>query len=187
MLNVLLAQCICDTGLTADPENIITEYGSRIMPDVLISMHGLRCAVDGKYASTSAKQDVAAQVSARIQSGLCHIGVGVLYPPRLRSMADFDSLKTALLNEQLEFYIATESVEEPSWANGNLHALLGQVRVAHMQLASDDVVTRCVEYLQDGMRAFTASIAHNRSACESLASLLGVYEESKKQDHEIES
>jgi hypothetical protein len=36
VLNVLLAQCICDTGLTADPENILSAHGSRHMPDVLV-------------------------------------------------------------------------------------------------------------------------------------------------------
>jgi len=50
VLNVLLAQCICDTGLTADPENILNVEAKRKMPDILVYLHGLRCSIDGKYA-----------------------------------------------------------------------------------------------------------------------------------------
>jgi hypothetical protein len=43
--NVLLAQCICDTGLTAGPENILKVGGNRRMPDVLVYLQGLWCSL----------------------------------------------------------------------------------------------------------------------------------------------
>lgn len=181
VVNVVLAQACCDSGLLADPENILSAQGRRNMPDVVISFQGLRCAVDGKYNDNpNAKAEVLQQVRDRIEIGLCHVGVGVVYPADLRTTGDFHLLKQEVSASELEFFIATETLAAPMWHKGNLTVLLEELRRSHTQLAQDDVVTRSVEYLRDGMRNFTATMMLNPVACNRMANLLGVYEETKE-------
>lgn len=182
VLNVLLAQCICDTGLTADPENILKVEGKRKMPDVLVYLQGLRCSIDGKYADHANYSDeLEGQVAKRLADGLAHIGVGVVYPKKLRSLEDFSKLKKALREEELQFFIGSET-DKPNWQTGNLNHLLEQLRSAQASLATDDVVSRGVELLQAGMDGLISELMVNPAACENLTHLMGVYEESKEND-----
>jgi len=182
VVNVILAQSICETGLTADPENILSMNGTRQMPDVLIYLQGLRCAVDGKYDDNpKCREELEAQVSGRLDSGLIHIGVGVAYPAALRSIADFMKLKTALQHETFQFFIAAEA-GPINWHSGNLNLLLEQLRGAQASLATDDVVSWGVAQLQLGMDGLTSVLMPNEAACENLAALMGVYEESKEEN-----
>lgn len=186
MLNVLLAQCICDTGLTADPENILNVQGNRQMPDVLVYLQGLRCSIDGKYDDNpNWRDELEGQVSKRLADGLAHVGVGVLYPAKLRVLDDFGKLKKALRQQQLRFFIGSET-DTPNWQSGDLNHLLEQLRGAQASLASDDVVSRGVELLQAGMDGLISVLLTNPAACENLTKLMGVYEESKEEDDAAE-
>jgi hypothetical protein len=141
VLNVLLAQCVCDTGLTADPENILTVEGKRHMPDVLVYLQGLRCSVDGKYEDNpNCKQELEDQVSKRLTSGLAHVGVGVIYEAALRSLHDFSKLKKLLREGNLQFFIASD-IQQLNWQTGTLNHLLEQLRNVQASLATDDVVS----------------------------------------------
>jgi len=182
VLNVLLAQSICDTGLTADPENILKVRGARQMPDVLVYLQGLRCSIDGKYSDNpNCRDELQTQVANRLANGLAHIGVGVVYPTALRSLTDFSKLKKALQEETLEFFICAET-DNPNWQTGSLNHLLEQLRSAQASLATDDVVSWGVEQLQSGMEGLISALIQNPVACENLAVLMGVYEESKEED-----
>jgi hypothetical protein len=186
VLNVLLAQCICDTGLTADPENILNVEGIRMMPDVLLYLQGLRCSIDGKYDDNpNWREELEAQVSKRLVDGLAHIGVGVLYPTKLRSMENFSTLKKVLREQELRFFIGAEN-DKPNWQVGKLNDLLEQLRGAQASLATDDVVSRSVELLQAGMDGLISELMANPAACENLTKLMGVYEESKEEDDTTE-
>jgi hypothetical protein len=179
VLNVLLAQAICDTGMMADPENILDVHGERNMPDVLLSFKGLRCVLDGKYADAQGSTaQVQQQVSERLASGLAHLGIGLLYPGELRTFADFTKLQDALRTAELRFFIETES-EKGAWQTGTLDGLLEKLRHSYTSLAQDDVVTRSVGLLQDGMNGVIRELVGNDAACERLSGLLGVYEEDK--------
>ena len=182
VLNVLLAQCICDTGLTADPENILTVEGNRKMPDVLVYLQGLRCSIDGKYEDhANYREELESQVLSRLADGLAHIGVGVVYPKKLRSMDDFSKLKNSLREGELQFFIGSET-DKPNWQTGNLNHLLEQLRSTQASLATDDVVSRGVDLLQTGMDGLISELMLNPAACENLTRLMGVYEESKEND-----
>ncbi|MEK6324318.1 MAG: hypothetical protein AABN33_21985 [Acidobacteriota bacterium] len=186
VLNVLLAQVICNTGMMADPENILNIDGARQMPDVLLSFRGLRCVLDGKYANAqNSKAQVREQVDERLASGLAHIGIGLLYPSHLRSFGDFTKLQAALRTAELTFFVATES-EKGDWQKGTVDSFLEQLRHSYASLAQDDVVTRSVELLQAGMNGVIRELLGNDAACERLSSLLGVYEEDKPEQDDNE-
>ena len=184
VLNVLLAQCMCEAGLSADPENILYRDGKRNMPDVLVDLQGLRCIVDGKYKDNpDYKAEVEKQVFERLASGVAHVGVGVAYPVELRTARNFTALGDKLMASRVEFFIASEE-EQPVWQDGDLDTLFGELRRTHSYLAQDDVVTFCVELLKEGMDGLVSNIMANKAACETLTALMGVYEPSAGEDDE---
>ena len=121
------------------------------------------------------------QVSQRLSNGLAHIGVGVVYPSALRTLDDFGKLKRALRKETLKYFIGAET-DKPNWQAGDLNHLLEQLRSTQATLATDDVVSWGVEQLQAGMDGLISVLSANPAACENLAALMGVYEESEEED-----
>ena len=54
VLNVYLAECVGDTGLSTQAENIeMYASGKKAMPDVVVSFQGLRCIIEGKWADAA--------------------------------------------------------------------------------------------------------------------------------------
>jgi hypothetical protein len=50
VMNVILADCINDSGMSAESENIESNIGGgRALPDVVVSLQGLRCSIEGKW------------------------------------------------------------------------------------------------------------------------------------------
>ena len=110
VLNVVLAQLLQDRGVVAVPESILTTgtQKTRQMPDVLVSYQGLRTAIEGEIEATNAKEKAIASATRRVETGLAHIGVGIVYPASLRS-ADFAHLEEQLAQAQLQIAVATEA------------------------------------------------------------------------------
>jgi hypothetical protein len=70
-----------------------------------------------------------ARFSNRLADGLAHIGVGVVYPKKLRSLEDFSKLKKSLREEELQFFIGSET-DKPNWQIENLnHPLLVSIAI----------------------------------------------------------
>lgn len=174
VLNVVLAECICDRGLAADPENIIGKGRKRALPDVLISLRGLRCGIEGKKEGPSAKREVEKQARNRVTAGICHMCIGVIYPNTLKGTS-FRQLGEAISNSTLEFMVVTEA-ESGAWRQGSLDLIIEDLRRAYDVLISDDVVTRSVEKLETGMQHIVEVFMRNQAASKRLADLLEVHD-----------
>jgi hypothetical protein len=176
VLNVLLAECISDSGLAAVPESIATARGGRrALPDVLISFNGLRCNIEGKYGDApDAQMEAGRQAHSRIENGVAHLAIGVVYPAFLRQ-TPFPQLKASLRSASLSFMVCTEA-SSGDWREGDLNAIMDDLRRAHDMLARDDVVERSVERLECGMGDLVALLMKNAGACVRLAETLGVHE-----------
>ncbi len=91
VLNVKLADLLCDEGLVADPETIVSAASHRQMPDVLVDFRGLRMAIEGDFADKPNVEDtVLHQASHRVETSVAHIGIAVIYPESLRSVSFAD-------------------------------------------------------------------------------------------------
>lgn len=94
-INTQLALLLARYGVDAESETI--QAGGRQRPDVLFALGGLRVILEGKFADV---HDVEAVVlrdaQKRLESGICHLAVAIVYPPALRTTA------TAKLGEVLE-------------------------------------------------------------------------------------
>lgn len=176
VLNVKLAECICERGMAAAPENILNTSRARAMPDVIVSVSGLRCMIEGKMGDVqNARALVEEDARERVASGIAHLAVAVVYPAPLRT-TPFPALKTSIAQATLDFLVCSEAMTG-NWKQGNLDAILDELRRAYDVLVADDVLNRSVERLQAGMQDLVDVLSSQRVAGLRLADLLGVYQE----------
>ena len=189
VLNTILAQCICESGLAAAPELILRSGTVRAMPDVIISYQGLRCAIEGKMGDTTDPLNRAiSAANGRILSGIAQMAIAVVYPSVLRSTA-FSRLKPDLNTVQIAYCICTE-IGAGTQTAGPLASILDELRRVHSVIAQDDLVARSVERLELGMQSLVSILGRNPACCSRLADILGIYEKPSsavdRADHDSE-
>jgi hypothetical protein len=171
VLNTVLATCLGRRGVDADPETILNRGRSR--PDVIASFRGLRCAIEGKVADTpQADTAVLADARSRIEQGIAHIAIAVVYPAKLRT-TDFGRLGDAISLASLRFSVLTEA-GDGAWHNGRINDILAELRRAHEILVRDDVLQQAVDTLNIGLAEVASALMNNRGACDRLIRVLGI-------------
>ena len=81
-INTHLALLLAKHGVDAESETI--QRSGQQRPDVMFNLGGLRVIIEGKYADTpDAETVVLDDASKRVQSGICHIAVALVYPSAL--------------------------------------------------------------------------------------------------------
>ncbi len=152
------------------------------MPDVMVSFQGLRCVLEGKMGDTqNAQVDVADDIRDRIENGIAHIAIGVVYPVFLRNTS-FANLHEALTNSTLDFLVCSEA-GSGDWRQGTLDTILNELRRSYDTLVRDDVLARAVERLEIGMRSLVDVLSSNTAASTRLAEVLGVYQKEESEDY----
>jgi hypothetical protein len=176
VLNVTLATCIAARGVAAVPETITSSHQ---MPDVIATFRGLRCAIEGKVGDVPNAHDVVhADARKRVEQGVAHLAVGVVYPIELRT-TDFQQLPQLLNESHLDFVLVTE-LGSSDWRGGGIDAILDELRRAHEAIVRDDVVTRAVQKLTLGMAAVSNALSNSPAVCDRLIEVLGIGEPEKR-------
>lgn len=185
VLNVLLAQHLLERAIDASPENIERLVdNTRAMPDVIFTTSGVRCCIEGKFADASnARVSVENDIAERLETGVCLIGIAVIYPADLRTM-NFAKADSAIEAAQLNFRIASESGDS-GWNTGPLETLVAEMRRSFDLLVSDNVVSASVERLLEGMAPLNLIVIRNDAAAERLATILGVYQPTSASDEDV--
>lgn len=193
ILNVLVAQLLQERGLVAAPEQIISrmDLASRRMPDVLVDFQGLRLAIESEYASTGAENKASKAALRRVEEGIAHVGMALIYPEALRIAAgDSETLRELLAAESFHYAIITESeatlqIAMPflttakqviPFVKGNLDQLGDALRRSYDQLIKDDVLNKAVSLLEQGIESFSFALAPQPAACGRFMSALGIKE-----------
>ncbi len=178
VLNVLLAQLLRERGVVAAPETIIA-YGPekrRRMPDVIVSFRGLRTIIEGEVDDQSRARDRALNSARRrVEEGIAHIGVAVVYPADLLREADFGQLKSRLADAQLRVAIVTES-GSTDFTKVEAGKLENTLRRAFDEIVQEDVVKQAVSVLDAGIDYFADVIVPKRGIVGRLAKNLGIRE-----------
>lgn len=171
VLNTVLAACLSARGVKADPETILQQ--GRVRPDVIAISRGLRCALEGKLAGTAqAKARVSEDARKRIDQGVAHIAIGVVYPREMRS-GDFSILSKEMSRARFEFLVLTES-SEGVWGTGGVDDILAELRRAYEVIVQDDVLKQAVDTLSLGLSEVANALIGNKGTCDRLIKLLGV-------------
>lgn len=194
VLNVLVAQLLKERGIVAAPEQILKDpFGSRRMPDVLVDYQGLRLVIEGEFASPTAHQKASKSALKRVEDGIAHIGMALIYPVSLRDLApDITRLKEGLAETPLQFAVITESEavesqlnlpdmpekrsESISFARGDLNALVAALGRSYEQLLQDRVLERAVEAMENGIGVFLSDLNIQPATTARFASALEIRE-----------
>lgn len=189
VLNVLLAQLLQERGLVSAPEQILHPpgIGAARMPDVLVEYQGLRLMIEGEFASTpNAAGAAASKALERVDQGIAHLGVAVVYPASLR-ITEFSSLKLALSEARLSFAVLAEpQTQVPlilpeqdltvGFRDGTVDDFVETLHRAYEQLVRDEVLERAVSVLETGIEQFRQSARQQPGSMERLGIALGAVE-----------
>jgi hypothetical protein len=181
VLNVLLAQLLDEQGIVSAPEQSIRRVGKgRRIPDVVVLFQGLRTAIEGKVDDNVKADDEALKDAiGRVEQGIAHIGVSVLYPAHLRQVP-FHDLKDVLSQAKLRVAIYSEAGAQ-GWTEGDLGYLGALLRRTFEDLVKDDIVEKAVAVLEAGIETFATASLSKPGTVNRLATVLGIGEPPKSQ------
>ncbi|MDD3581180.1 MAG: hypothetical protein PHW74_09185 [Desulfobacca sp.] len=175
VLNVILAQILQERGVVSVPESIISDVlvHRRRMPDVMIDFYGLRTVIEGEVGDRPAARERALNSARqRVEEGIAHIGIAVVYPSYLRQV-EFDQLKPQLNDSQLEVAIFTESGER-GFTSGSIDYLTTLLHQTLDQLIKQDVVAEAVAILDTGIDRVNAVVRETPGFISRAAQILGI-------------
>jgi len=176
VFNVLLAQILEARGVISAPEIIIkAKVGmKRRMPDVLVYFRGLRLIIEGEVGDTpNAEERALNSARQRVEEGLAHIGVAVVYPAFLRKLERPGQLKSELEESQLRVAIFNES-GETGFTSANIEQLKNMLYQTFDQLVQEDVVKRATEILDEVVEKVAPLFAAIPDFPSEAAKILGI-------------
>jgi hypothetical protein len=173
VINVVLAQLLNERGLVSAPEVAIQDpEAGRRLPDVMVVFHGLRTVIEGKVEGGDAEARVMEQAVGRVEEGIAHIGIAVVYPNSLRS-ASFSELPQALADADLRIAVCTEG-GTLGWVDADLDYLGNLLRRALEDIVEEDVVAYAVGSLNAGVDGFARAAGELPGLIDRAADVLGI-------------
>ncbi|MBM4284284.1 MAG: hypothetical protein FJ128_03395 [Deltaproteobacteria bacterium] len=176
VLNVALAQLLAKHGVVSAPEVILKARPGqkRRMPDILVSFLGLRLVIEGEVADTPGAEDRALDSARkRVEEGLAHISMAVVYPASLRKLDSFDQLQREMAESQLKVAIVDES-EETGYSPTELTQIPNILNNTFDKLVREDVVARAAAILDDAVEKGAPVFAAITGFPEEAARILGI-------------
>ena len=176
VLNVILAQLLQDRGIVSVPEGIIKSIDNRRrMPDVLVDFLGLRMMIEGEVSDQrDAEERALKSAQRRVEEGLAHIGLAVIYPEFLRSVP-FEQLKDTLADSPLKV-AATSEAGISGLTSGNVEHLIDMLYKTYEQLTEEDVVAQAVAIIDAAVEKAAAVLRYSPAFPEAAAQILGIRE-----------
>jgi len=175
VLNVALARLLNERGFVTAPEYIFdaTLERGRKMVDVIVYYSGLRTAIEGEMADQpEAAHRALESARSRVEDGIAHMAVALVYPARLRHVK-FADLAEGLEDASFQMAVVTEAGETGP-AEGDLAYLERLLHGAFEQLIREDVVSKAVGILYAGVNGFASSIAQKPGVMGRIMDCLGI-------------
>jgi hypothetical protein len=176
VLNVILAQILEEHGVISAPERITKARPgqTRRMPDVLVDFRGMRLIIEGKVEDApNAEESALGAARHRVEEGLAHIGVAVVYPALLRKIERPSQLKKGLKESQLRVAIYSESGES-GFTDTRIENIPNMLFQTFDQLVEEDVVKRATEILAEAVEKAAPELAAIPSFPTEAAKILGI-------------
>ncbi|MBW1947446.1 MAG: hypothetical protein JRI33_05845 [Deltaproteobacteria bacterium] len=153
VFNVVLAQILERHGVISAPEIILKARPGRgrRMPDVLVTFLGLRLMIEGEVDDTpQAAERALNSARQRVEEGLAHIGLAVVYPSYLRKTEKFQQLQKEMEECELKVAVADESGES-GFAAANIRQLPDLLQNTFEKLVREDVVQHATAILDEAV------------------------------------
>lgn len=168
-INTQLAILLSRHGVDAEAETI--QQSGRNRPDVLFPFRGLRVIIEGKFSDTpKAKETVLKDALRRIQNGICHISVALIYPEYLRTIPTNDFQK--VLSRARLRYIIISDTDQTDWIETIPGEILASLRRIHETLVRDDIVAKAARGLSECIDRISELWINQPAICEGLAEIL---------------
>ena len=188
-MNVILAQLLQERGLVAAPEEILRQPTKELrLPDVVIDFQGLRLVIEAEFG-VQRKEAAWEKACGRVEEGIAHIGVAVVYPARLKRVG-FQRLRHELQECRLQYAVFTEVNEpgiqkllfkledeekaRPSFATGSIDDLGNAIRRSYEILVKDETLDKVVELLGTIIDAFMGALEGQPATTDRLREALGI-------------
>lgn len=182
VFNVLLALLLHERGVVTAPEQSLREAieQRRRVPDVLVVYRGLRTVIEGKVADKSGADEKAIlQARDRVNSGVAHVGIALLYPAAIRKILSFSELQGFLSTCTFKVAVCSET-GETGWTEGGLDYLADVLRGTFEQLVREDAVVKAVGVLNAGIGEFARLVFTSPATVNRAAEILGIREIPKR-------
>jgi hypothetical protein len=158
-LNVELASLLVERGLGATAEVKLHIGKQRKLPDVLMVVDGVNVILEGKYDSSSARQNLRDQCRQRIDKGLAEVAAGIVYDASQISsgvlVVDQGQIRERLKKMPLVVRIwrlgqenEPETSDDIGWNTLTLDDLASSIRDAANNVASEDILAKAVEKIE---------------------------------------
>ena len=175
-VNTQFAVLISRLGTEADAETILVH--GKYRPDLLLQVRGLRVVIEAKFADFPAAESVVLEdARKRVQNGVAHIAIAVIYPNSLRTTPAAKIIET-LEDSKLRYQIVSETNESGEWFQGTPASLMASIRRVQQALAQDDIVERTAKQLSSQLETVSFLWKGQVGTCNRLAAILGLDEPS---------
>jgi len=182
VFNVLLALLLHERGVVSAPEQSLRQaiQQRRHVPDVMVVYRGLRTVIEGKVADKAgADKKALEQARDRVNSGIAHIGIALMYPAEIREILSFGEVQSYIAGCSFGIAICSET-GETGWTEGRIDYLTDVLRGAFEQLVREDAVTKAVEMLNAGLEQFASTVFVSPATLQRTSEILGIRELPKR-------
>jgi hypothetical protein len=170
-VNTQIALLLTRHGVIAESETI--QQSGQQRPDVMFILGGLRVIIEGKFSDTpNADNIVLSDALKRVQSGICHIAVALVYPEDIRTTST-PQLEKILSASGLRFLIISET-GQTEWAEATPAEILASLRRVHESLIRDDIVAKSAGQLSERIEVIASLWIGQTATCDRLSDLLGI-------------
>ena len=186
VLNVELARLLHGYGLIAAPESLFKTSAGKHAPDTVVSFYGLRLFIEGKVdEGPQAERQLLKQARSRLEQGLAHVVLAVLYPQQLRAVP-LDRLPEALDRGNLRLQVLSESGSDAGdWISvTGVAQLADHLRRVHQRLTGEDVVAQAAAQVAAAVSDFEAALCGHPAVLERVAQVMEVEEPYAERDTE---
>lgn len=182
VINVALAELLSNRGIVSTPERIIRSLDEgRRLPDVLVVFQGLRTIIEGKVDDQpEAAKQVLQDAMGRVEQGIAHLGVAVLYPASVRQASSVAALRDQLSRAALRVAICTEAGPQ-GWTQCDVNYLGELLGRTFDQLVQEDVVQTAVAAIDAGVERIAQAVTSAPATVDRWAEILGIREPGKSE------
>lgn len=160
-LNIALAQILHAEGIITAPESVVRADERRRLPDIILDYRGLRLMIEGEVNDQLEADQKARQAARRrLEEGLAHIAVGVVYPAPLRNVP-FKKLHRAVHESRLRFVVLIPSALDASFVEGKVSDLRDVLERAYDHLLQEDEVSAAVAIIEAAVEQFAQAAAQH--------------------------
>jgi len=161
-VNILLADVLAGRGLDANAETIVAAAGKHL-PDVLVSLDGIKLAIEGRFTTNS--KVLYGDAKARIEKSVADLSMALVYEASLKRGSSHEELRSKL--ETAEFvgaiyYVTQDGIDEQLFKVSGIDELVKTINTVFGMRVRNDIIRSQVVSVQEVLdRAVADALSDN--------------------------